>query len=69
MATKVNGAPQIVVEGNSAFGYNGVITPPVGDGITDNELASVKIATTSATSATVTWTAAGVPMSYVYVKP
>lgn len=69
MATKVNGAPQIVVEGNSAFGYTGVITPPVGDGITDNELASVKIATTSATSATVTWTAAGVPMSYVYAKP
>ncbi|MGH2906664.1 MAG: hypothetical protein ACRDKI_07825 [Solirubrobacterales bacterium] len=67
--TKVDGVPQIVVKGNSAFGYTGTIYPPVGDGITDKELANVKIATTSPTSATVTWTAAGVPKSYLYVKP
>lgn len=67
-ATKVNGVPQIVVKGNSTFGYTGTFTPPVGDGITDKELAAVKIAATSPTSATVTWTAAGVPMTFVYSK-
>jgi hypothetical protein len=69
LATKVNGVPQIVVKGNSAFGYTGVVTPPVGAGITDDELKGVKIEATSATSATVTWTAGGVPMTYVYAKP
>ncbi len=69
LATKVNGVPQIVVKGNSAFGYTGTVTPPVGAGITDTELKNVSIAATTATSATVNWTAAGIPQTYVYTKP
>lgn len=68
MGERVNGAPQITVIGTGAFGYTGNVKAPVGPNTTDKELAAVKI-TGSGDSATVTWTEAGVPKSFVYSKP
>lgn len=65
---RVNGQPQIVVKGTSAFGYTGQLNAPVGPNITDKELAAVKI-TGSGATATATWTEAGQPKTYVYTKP
>jgi hypothetical protein len=66
---KVAGVPQIAVKGTSAFGYTGTLYPPVGAGITDKELANVKIGATGTGAATVSWTAAGVPHTYAYSIP
>lgn len=67
--TKVNGVPQIVVQGTSAFGYTGLVKLPVAAGMTDKELANVKVAGSTfgaGATATAAWTEAGVPKSYVY---
>lgn len=65
---KVNGLPQIEVQGTNAFGYTGQIKVPTGANMTDKELAAVKIVGTG-TTATVTWTEGGQPKSYEYFKP
>lgn len=65
---RVNGVGQIIAKGTSAFGYTGALQAPVGSGITDKELAGVKIAGTGST-ATVSWTEGGQAKTYVYQQP
>jgi hypothetical protein len=68
MGTRVNGLPQIEVQGTNAFGYTGQIHPPTGASMTDKELADVKVVTTGAT-ATVKWSEGGQPKTFIYAKP
>lgn len=65
---RVGGVPQVVLKGTSAFGYTGELRQPVSPNMTDKELAAVKISGSGAT-ATATWTDAGVPKTFTYVKP
>lgn len=68
--TRVNGVPQIAVAGTSVFGYTGALYPPVSASATDKELANVRVSGTTVgagATATVTWSEAGVPKSYVYM--
>ncbi|MBJ7354067.1 MAG: hypothetical protein JHC98_04515 [Thermoleophilaceae bacterium] len=65
---RVNGLPQVEVQGTNAFGYTGQIKIPTGANMTDKELAAVQIKAAGAT-AIVTWTEGGVPKSYTYAKP
>ncbi len=69
LGAKVAGVPQIVAKGTSVFGYTGILYPQVSPGISDKELAGVKVSGTAVgagATATVTWSEAGAQKSYVY---
>jgi hypothetical protein len=68
---RINGIPQVAVEGTSAFGYTGTIYPKVGANMTDKELAGVKVTGTgtgASDTATLSWTESGVKHTYVYLN-